>query len=70
MRHRAWLVERTVEAISASVMAAFERKIKMLEEDRILIAEQIALAGKPKHTFLGVVRTRHGISGKLLVYLE
>ncbi|MDY6857890.1 MAG: zinc ribbon domain-containing protein, partial [Pseudomonadota bacterium] len=45
------LVERTVEATSASVMAAFERKIKKLEEDRILIAEQIASAGKPKHTF-------------------
>lgn len=45
------LVERTVEATSASVMAAFERKIKKLEEDRILIAEQVASAGKPKHTF-------------------
>ncbi|MGX0903131.1 hypothetical protein ACSSV8_001700 [Roseovarius sp. MBR-79] len=30
---------------------AFERKIKKLEEDRILIEEQIASAGKPKHTF-------------------
>jgi len=45
------LVERTVEATSASVMAAFERKIKKLEEERILIGEQITAAGKPKHTF-------------------
>lgn len=45
------LVERTFEATSASVMAALERKIKKLEEDRILIAEQIASAGKPKYTF-------------------
>jgi len=32
-------------------MAAFERKIKKLEEDLILIAKQIASAGMRKHTF-------------------
>ncbi|MBU2961585.1 recombinase zinc beta ribbon domain-containing protein [Citreicella sp. C3M06] len=45
------LVERTVEATSASVMSAFERKVEKLEEERILIKEQMASAGKPKHTF-------------------
>ena len=35
----------------ASVMAAFERKIKKLEEEPILPGEKIARAGKPKHTF-------------------
>ncbi|NDV53401.1 hypothetical protein [Salipiger sp. PrR003] len=45
------LVERTVEATSASVMSAFERKIKKLEEERVLIKEQMASAGKPKYTF-------------------
>ncbi|MEE4538258.1 MAG: zinc ribbon domain-containing protein [Erythrobacter sp.] len=45
------LVERTVEATSASVMAAFERKIKKLEQERILIGEQLASTGRPKHTF-------------------
>ena len=45
------LVERTLEASSASVMTAFERKIKKLEEERILLGEQMASGGKPKRTF-------------------
>ena len=45
------LVERTVEASSASVITAFERKIKKLEQERVLIGEQINSTGKPKHTF-------------------
>lgn len=45
------LVERVVDASNSSVMAAFDRKIAKLEEERMLALEDAKQGCQPKHTF-------------------
>ena len=45
------LLSRLVEAPSATVARAFERRISVLERDRLLAEEKLNAAGKPRFTF-------------------
>jgi DNA invertase Pin-like site-specific DNA recombinase len=45
------LLSRLVEASSATVARAFERRISVLERDRLLAEEKLNAAGKPRFTF-------------------
>jgi site-specific DNA recombinase len=44
------LLDRIVEASNASVVAAYEKRISKLEQEKFLTQEHIENAGKPRHT--------------------
>ncbi|MBP7338938.1 MAG: recombinase zinc beta ribbon domain-containing protein [Niveispirillum sp.] len=51
------LLERILDARVPSVIAAYEERVRKLEEDKLLIRERMANAGRPKSSFDGTLRT-------------
>ena len=51
------LLERLVDAESASVIAAYERKIEELQSQKALLTEKIETVGKPRRSFSETYRT-------------
>lgn len=45
------ILDRIVDATNDSVVSAYEKKIAKLEREKVLTEEQLANAGKPRHTF-------------------
>ena len=54
------LLDRIVDASSASVVAAYEKRIKELETQKALMQERIANCGKPLKSFGETYRTAFG----------
>ncbi|MEW7986881.1 MAG: recombinase family protein, partial [Candidatus Thiodiazotropha sp.] len=51
------LLDRIVDAESPTVIAAYEKRINKLEQDKLVIAEKTATTGKPVRGFDGSFRT-------------
>jgi site-specific DNA recombinase len=50
------LLDRIVETDVASVISAYEARIRKLESDKLAIAEKLATSGRPAHTFDDALR--------------
>src|SRR5690606_23517751 len=50
-------LDRIVEADTASIVTAYERRIRKLEEQKIVIKEKIANCGRPVRSFDETLRT-------------
>lgn len=44
------LLDRIVDASSASVVSAYEKRLEKLEREKLLVEEKLAKNGKPRHT--------------------
>ena len=53
----AQLLDRVVDASVPSVIAAYEDKIRKLEEDKLLVREKMSSAGEPASTYEDTLRT-------------
>ncbi len=56
-REIARLLERIVDADVPSVIAAYEKRVARLEEDKLVLKERLAKGGRPASTFDQTVRT-------------
>ena len=45
------LLDRIVDATSDSVVSAYEKRITKLDREKLVLQEQLAESGKPRHTF-------------------
>jgi site-specific DNA recombinase len=59
-RHVSQLLERILDATVPSVIAAYENKVRDLEEQRLLIGERIKGGGRPARNFDEALRTALG----------
>src|SRR5690606_7735757 len=51
------LLDRIVESETPSVVAAYERRVRQLEEQKVEISEKIANCGRPIRSFDETLRT-------------